>query len=161
MSSNTLQNNSGFVRCVLKIKQNYFNNVINGNKSWLAWITAIYSASFILIVICVCILLYHNNLHPPYINYVPCTLNDILYIISIHLIPSTIKNGINVTPNSLFFVGVDKLWVTSDKYMYADVISKYFLIRLAAHPCINRVLLINHAHWFTEIETSGHINPWR
>ena len=149
------------MRWILKIKEISFKNVINGNKSWIALLKAIYSASVILIVISVCRLLHHNNVHPPYIYYAPCTLNGILYIIITQLISSTIKIGINVTSNSLFFVGVDKWRVTSDKYMYVNVISKYFSISLAAHLCINGGLLQNHAHWCTAIKSSGHIKTWR
>ena len=64
LSYNTLQNTSGFGRCILKIDDSSLINAIKGITLSIAWINAIYSDSVVLTAISVCNLLHHNTGHP-------------------------------------------------------------------------------------------------
>ena len=71
LPSNTLQDTSVFLRCIMKIKETSLTNSIEGITSRIAWLNKIYSASMVLKAIYICNLLQNNAGHPTYIITYP------------------------------------------------------------------------------------------
>ena len=106
LSSNTFQNNFGLGRCILNINKTSLKNIMKVNTSRTAWLKAVYSASAVINVICVCSLLIRNTRHPAYIIIYLVYDMRLFWIVGIYLSQSTGKIRINIIFDNFFFVGI-------------------------------------------------------
>ena len=56
---------------------------------------------------------------------------------------------------------VDNHILPSGKYIYVEVLTRYFVMRLTVHLCTRRGLSPKLAHWCMTIENSACVDPIR
>ena len=101
LSSETLQNTSGYGIWIQKINDTSFISAMKGIACHIAWLNAIYSTSVVLKSIYVCILINHNTGHPTYVT--TYTVHNMTFSA---LSASHRKIGIYVTLDYFLFIRI-------------------------------------------------------